>query len=87
MMIFFEFDYNDAHYVVYSAKIEDSWRCLFVKDATEIFSPLKKLLIITIAVVIVIVLILAYILNKSNQRYNKQDDLMRSFLHSQMFIC
>ena len=70
-----EVDYNDAHYVIYSTKIEDSWRCLFVKDATEILSPLKRILIITIAVVVVIVLILSYILNKSNQRYQMANQL------------
>ena len=72
---FFEFEYNDAHYVAYSSKIEDSWRCLFVKDATEIFSPLKRILIITIAVVVAIVLILSYILNKSNKRYRMAEHL------------
>lgn len=67
---FFEFDYDGAHYIVYSEKIENNWRCLTVKNATEIFTPLKILLIITIIVVIIIVFILSYILNKSNQRYS-----------------
>lgn len=66
---FFEFDYAGAHYVVYCEKIENDWRCLTVKDATKIFTPLKILLAITIIVVVVIVLILSYILNQSNQRY------------------
>ena len=72
---FFEFDYEGAHYVVYSEKIEHDWRCLTVKNATEIFKPLKIILAITIAVVIIIVLILSYILNKSNQRYSMAREL------------
>ena len=66
---FFEFDYKGAHYVVYCEKIENDWRCLTVKDATKIFTPLKILLAITIIVVVFIVVILSYILNQSNQRY------------------
>lgn len=72
---FFEFDYDGAHYIVYSEKIENDWRCLTVKNATEIFTPLKILLAITIAVVVIIVLILSYILNKSNQRYTRAKEL------------
>jgi signal transduction histidine kinase/CheY-like chemotaxis protein/HPt (histidine-containing phosphotransfer) domain-containing protein len=72
---FFEFNYENAHYIVYSEKIENNWRCLTVKNATEIFTPLKILLAITIAVVIVVVFILSYILNKSNQRYSMVKEL------------
>ena len=67
---FFEFDYEGAHYIVYCEKIENNWRCLTVKNATEIFTPLKILLAITIIVVVIVVLILSYILNKSNQQYS-----------------
>ncbi|MBR3050861.1 MAG: cache domain-containing protein, partial [Selenomonadaceae bacterium] len=72
---FFEFDYKGAHYVVYAEKIENNWRCLTVKNATEIFTPLKFLLAITIIVVVIIVVILSYILNKSNQRYTMAKEL------------
>lgn len=72
---FFEFNYDNAHYVVYCEKIENNWRCLTVKDATKVFTPLKILLAITIAVVIIIVLILSYILNQSNQRYSMAKEL------------
>ncbi len=72
---FFEFNYNDAHYIVYSEKIENDWRCLTVKNATEIFTPLKILLIITIIVVVIIVAILSYILNQSNKRYTMAQEL------------
>lgn len=67
---FFEFNYESAHYVVYCEKIENDWRCLTVKNATEVFTPLKILLAITIAVVFIIVAILSYILNQSNRRYS-----------------
>ena len=72
---FFEFDYENAHYVVYCEKIENDWRCLTVKNATEIFTPLKILLAITIAVVVVIVLILSYIMNRSNKQYSRIKEL------------
>ncbi len=72
---FFEFDYEGAHYIIYAEKVENDWRCLTVKNATEIFTPLKILLAITIAVVVIIVLILSYILNKSNQRYSMAKEL------------
>ena len=66
---FFEFDFESKRYVVYWENIENGWRCFSIKDATEIFTPLKFILGITIFVVILIVIILTYILNKSNQRY------------------
>ena len=72
---FFEFDFEGEHYIVYSEKIENDWRCLTVKNATGVFKPLKILLIITILVVVIIVLILSYILNKSNQQYSKVKEL------------
>ena len=72
---FFEFDFQGEHYIVYSEKIENDWRCLTVKNATGVFKPLKILLIITILVVVIIVLILSYILNKSNQQYSKVKEL------------
>ena len=72
---FFEFDYVGEHYIVYSEKIENNWRCMTVKNATKIFTPLKILLIITIVVVIVIVVILSYILNKTNQQYSMAREL------------
>lgn len=72
---FFEFEYNDEHYIVYSEKIENDWQCLTVKNATGVFTPLKILLIITICVVAIIVIILSYILNKSNQRYTMAKEL------------
>ncbi len=77
---FFEFDYEGAHYIVYSEKIENDWRCLTVKNATEIFTPLKILLAITMVVVIIIVVILSYILNKSNQRYSMARELNKQLL-------
>lgn len=72
---FFEFNYEGGHYVVYCEKIENDWRCLTVKNATETFTPLKILLAITIAVVVIIVFILSYILNQSNQRYSRAKEL------------
>jgi len=72
---FFEFDYEGIHYIAFAEKIENNWRCLSVKNTSEIFNPLKVLLGITIAVVIVVVLILLYILNKSNQRYDMAQEL------------
>ena len=72
---FFEFNYDGKHYVVYAEKIENDWRCLTVKNATEIFTPLKILLVITIVIVVIIVVILSYILNKSNQRYSMAQEL------------
>lgn len=72
---FFEFDYENSHYIVYAEKIENDWRCLTVKNATEIFTPLKILLAVTILIVAVIVAILSYILNKSNQRYSRAKEL------------
>ena len=75
---FFEFDYDGAQYVVYSEKIENDWRCLTVKNATEIFNPLKILLIITIAIVVIIVLILSYILTKLNDQLSSLSNIYLS---------
>lgn len=72
---FFEHNYENEHYIIYSEKIENDWRCLTVKNTTQVFTPLKILLAITIVVVVVIVVILSYILNKSNQSYTMSKKL------------
>ena len=72
---FFEFDFEDKRYVVYWENIENGWRCFSIKDATEVFTPLKIILGVTILVVVLIIIVLSYILNKSNQRYNVAQEL------------
>lgn len=66
---FFELDYNGEHYVVYSAKMDDNWHYLSVKNATDIFSPLKRFLAIAILITIVIIFWLSYMMNKGHQKY------------------
>ncbi len=66
---FFEGEYRGVHYIVYAAKTESDWLCLSVKNATEVFQPLRRLMGITLMVLFLVVLILAYIMTKSNQQY------------------
>ncbi len=72
---FFEFKFEGKNYIVYVEQIGDNWRCIAVKNATEIFTPLNILLTVTMTIVILIVAILVYILNKSENRYNIAKDL------------
>lgn len=67
---YFEFFYNDSHYIAYQAKIRNDWRCLSVKDATSVFQPLKRLLLCTVGVVALVVFVLTVFMsnyNKSSQ--------------------
>ena len=73
--VFFEFDFDNSRYIVYTEKIENDWHCLTVKNTTEIFTPLKALVGITLVIVIIIVVVLAYILNTSNQRFSMAKEL------------
>ena len=66
---YFEIDYEDEHYIVYMSVTETNWRCFSVKNATSIFSPLKLLLWLTIAVLAFVVLLLSYIMTKAYKQY------------------
>lgn len=67
---FFEFYYHDSHYIAYQAKLQNDWRCLSVKDATDVFRPLERLLLGTVGIVALVVFVLTAFLssyNKNNQ--------------------
>ena len=72
---FLESEYEDAQYIVYAAKTEGDWLCLSVKNATEVFQPLRILMGVTITVVLLVMLTLAYIMNRSNQQYQMANKL------------
>ncbi|MBO6235214.1 MAG: hypothetical protein J6N22_00635, partial [Schwartzia sp.] len=72
-----EVENEGARYIVYAARTEGGWLCLSAKNATEVFQPLQRTLVYTLAVLLLVVLILAYIMNKSNQRYQMADKLNR----------
>ncbi len=64
----FEFTYNNLHYIVYAAELQDGWRCVSVMDATAVFSPLNMILSLTIAAVFIVIVIIAAIMTASSRR-------------------
>ncbi|MCR4788288.1 MAG: response regulator [Lachnospiraceae bacterium] len=75
---FFEFEYGEDQYMVYSVKLDNDWRCLSVRNATRILKGLNMILGSTIAIVMIMVITLAAVFRKSNlrsviaERLNKQ---------------
>ena len=65
---YFEFDHDDAHYIVYSVKFLNDWHCVSVKDTTKVFAPLNKIFGVTIAVGLAIVVIIVTIMTNYNRR-------------------
>ncbi|MCR4908240.1 MAG: hypothetical protein K5985_05360 [Lachnospiraceae bacterium] len=59
---YFEFDFEDQHYIVYDVQFQDDWHCISVYDATSVFGSLTGILIATIAVIVATVLIIGSIL-------------------------
>lgn len=72
---YFGIDYEDENYIVYVAKAGTDWRCFSVKNATSVFSPLKLLLWLTIAVLAFVVLILSYIMTRAYKQYLMSNQL------------
>lgn len=71
----FEFYYGDSHYIAYQARLQNDWLCLSVKDATDVFAPLKLILLGTIATISVIVFMLAAIMSSYNKNNQTIEDL------------
>lgn len=87
---FFELEYGGSHYIVYYENIKDDWKCISVKNATEIFTPLKILFGVTFAIIITVIIILLYILNKSNKRYDiakELNDQLSSLSNIYLCVC
>ena len=72
---YFEMKYEGAHYIVYVEKLENGWRCLSVKDATGVFTPLREILTFTVFVVLFVIVVLSYIMGDSNRRYQMSEQL------------
>ena len=64
----FEINFGTRHYLVYSQPLQDDWHCIAVKDVTEIFGSINRILMATILIVIAIVVIISIIMVNSNKR-------------------
>ncbi|MBR1568428.1 MAG: cache domain-containing protein, partial [Lachnospiraceae bacterium] len=65
---YYEFHYNNSHYIAYSARIQNDWHCVFVKDATSVFAPLKIILAIAVVSILVIIVSTSVIMMRSGAR-------------------
>lgn len=68
---YFEYDYDRSHYIVYHSQVQNSWHCLSIINATNVFRPLKLILSCTLLVVAVVVFVLSMFMdsyNKSTRR-------------------
>ena len=65
---FYEFDYENDHYIAYSAMLSNDWRCLSIRNATTVLKPLNMILGSTIVIVFIMVIVLTMVFRKSNER-------------------
>ena len=72
---YYEFDWDNSHYIVYSAAIQNDWHCLTVRNATSVFAPLTVILILTIGVILVIVITISVIMSNSGRRQRMMEKL------------
>ena len=63
----FDLVFRENTYVVYSAVLNNGWRCISVKNATNVFNSLNSLLIITITVLLAVTLIISIIMKRSRE--------------------
>ena len=65
---YYEFYLGNSHYIAYSTKIQNDWNCIFVKDATSVFEPLKIIFVVAIASVLVIIALTSIIMIRSGMK-------------------
>ena len=63
----FGFHYKGAHYVVYTAEIQNGWNFVSVNDATGVFGTLNIILLLTIVLIIAVVIIISLIMRRSRK--------------------
>ncbi len=64
---YFEFDFGGSSYIVYVANITGGLRCISVKNTTNAFKPLRRILFFTVLVLILGIVITLYIVNRTNK--------------------
>ncbi|MBQ9458816.1 MAG: diguanylate cyclase [Oscillospiraceae bacterium] len=75
---FFSLAYGGKDYIVHSASVANSWRCLSVFDATDVFRQMRKTLIFTIFSVMLVVVVLLHIMARFNRKERMEQQLMEN---------
>ncbi|MCR4643172.1 MAG: response regulator [Lachnospiraceae bacterium] len=65
---YFNFDFDGKNYVAYASPIGNRWQSISVRNATDIFRPLRMVVALTIIIEIVVVLVLARVFRASHRR-------------------
>ena len=65
---YMEVIFNNKHFIVYIADIYNSWRCVSIMDATNVFGQLNLLLVFTAAATFLVVVIILLIMFSSIRR-------------------
>ncbi len=65
---YYEFYHLGSHYIAYSARIQNDWHCVFVKNATSVFSPLRIILVVAIVAMLAIIITVSVIMTRSGRR-------------------
>lgn len=65
---YFELDYDNTKYIVYSVRFLNDWYCITVKNASSILGSLNKIFAATIAIGLAIVAIIVTIMITYNRR-------------------
>lgn len=80
---YFEFDFEGSSYIVYVVNITNGLRCISVKNTTNAFKPLRRILFFTVLVLILGIVITLYIVNRTNKllylssnAWKSDDDLL-----------
>ncbi len=62
---YYEFYDQNSHYIAYSAPIQNDWHCVFIKNATAVFRPLRTVLIVVIVAILAIIVSISVIMIRS----------------------
>ena len=65
---YFRFDFDGENYVAYASPIGNGWQSISVRNATDIFRPLRMVVALTIIIEIIVVLVLARVFRASHRR-------------------
>ncbi|MBQ8913559.1 MAG: diguanylate cyclase [Lachnospiraceae bacterium] len=83
----FELKFDGTTYIIFTKKIQNDWYCISVINGTEIFKPLKIILLISLLVIVLfafVILLILYNISSKHIVANKLNQQLESMSHIYM---
>ena len=67
---YLELKVERKEYIVYFVGIQNGWRCISLKDVTEVFVALRRIFILTVSIFVLLIVLSAYIVTRMSKLRN-----------------